>query len=133
MSHHSAPSMQWKRGIDCFSERYCAGLNADERDRTDECFVSCLDITKMCLHICQLETICVLVRWILEDLLLVRKPWHIPLYLCYPLAPWSIRCNTLPLVCHPYQILFLNLLVVSLMYQLMSLPWHLGRCRLLHE
>ena len=40
MSSHSAPSMQWKRGIDCFSERSCAYLNADERDRTDECFVS---------------------------------------------------------------------------------------------
>ena len=36
----SAPSMQPKRGIDCLSERSGARLNADERDRTDECSVS---------------------------------------------------------------------------------------------
>ena len=49
-----------------------------------------------------------------------------------PLVPLSIRCKTLPLVCHPDQTLFLNLLVVSLMYQLTSLLWHLVRCRFLH-
>ena len=55
-----------------------------------------LDNTQICLQICQLETICVVVRWILENLLLVRRPWHLPLYLCHPLVPWSIRCKTTP-------------------------------------
>ena len=73
-----------------------------------------------------------LVRWILKNRLSVRKPWHLLLYRCYPLVPLSIRCRTLPLVCHPDQTLFLNLLAVRLMYQLTSLLWHLVRCRFLH-
>ena len=57
-------------------------------------------------------------------------PSFVPLF--YPLAPWSIRCKTHLLACHPVQTLFLNMFVVILMYQLTSLPWHLVRCRLLH-
>ena len=77
--------------------------------------------------------ICALVRWILRYLPLIRKPWHLLMYRCFLLAPMSLSCKTRLLDCHPYQILFLNLLVVSLMYQLASLPWHLGRWRLQGE
>ena len=94
---------------------------ADKRDSTDECSVS-WTMRRIVGPVCPLETICVLARWVLESRWLVRKPLHFPLRLCCPLEPWSIRCKTLPLTCHPRQLLFLNLLVVSLMYQLTSLP-----------
>ena len=57
----------------------------------------------------------------LEAPLLIRRPWHLPLYRCFLLAPLSLRHKTLPLACHPYRILFLHLLVVSLMCKLMNL------------
>ena len=93
-----------------------------------------MDNTKTCRPACQLETICALVRWILKHLLLVRKPWQLPLHLCHSPAPWSLRRKTLlrSLVIHP-ESCFCICWLVSLLYQLTSLPWQLGRCRLLHE
>ena len=46
-----------------------------------------LDNTKTCRQICQLETICVLVRWILKNHRLFRNPWHL---LCVPRLPSGI-------------------------------------------
>ena len=49
---------------------------------------------------------------------MIRRSWHLPLYHCFLLAPLSLRRKTLPLACHPYRILFLHLLFVSLMGKL---------------
>ena len=77
-------------------------------------------IRRFVYKFCQLETICVLGSWRISCGTFLCT-------LCNPLAPWSIRCKTLPnSVCHPYQILFLYLFLVSLMYQLASLPWQPG-------
>ena len=60
-----------------------------------------------------------------------QETMHLPLYLCFTL--WHRGRSVAK---HPHsiaiQILFLNLFVVILKYQLTSLPWHLVRCRLLH-
>ena len=49
-----------------------------------------------------------------------------------PLSPSGAVVDPLQNTCHPDQILFLNLSVVKLMYQLKNLLWHLVRCRFLH-
>ena len=42
--------------------------------------------TKICPTVCHLQMICDLVRWILKNLLLVRKPRDLHLYRCFRLA-----------------------------------------------
>ena len=89
-----------------------------------------LDNTKTCRQVCQLDDL----RFGEVDLgePPVSQETMAPSFV--PLLPSGTVVD--PLQNTPtrlsYQILFLNLLVVRLMYQLTSLPWHLVRCRLLH-
>ena len=76
MSRHATSSVQRERGIDCSLKGLVSNFPANECDRTDESVL--LDNTKISLPACQLETICVLVKWVWKNLNLLVKRLNIP-------------------------------------------------------